>query len=177
MSETILVAVLTLQVLTLVTLTFFLYQLIRQQGRILLRLDALEGTQPSGTHPSHVASRPRGLQIGTAIPDFQLPDLTGQTISLSHFRGRQVLLIYWGADCGFCDMTAAELTGMQTALAQNKTQLLLIAYGDADANRKLAAEHGLNCPILLVEASSGSSTQTSIVPSAFEYCGTPSAYR
>jgi peroxiredoxin len=173
MSETILVAGLTLQVLTFVALTFFLYQLIRQQGRILLRLDALDGAQKSEASASHLSLRSRGFDIGATVVDFELPDVTGQKLSLSHFRGRQILLIYWSAECGFCEMTAADLAAMQADLRQNKIQLVLIAYGDAEANRTLAAGTGLNCPILLLN---GSSTQTTIAANVFEYCGTPSAY-
>jgi peroxiredoxin len=170
MSESIVVAGFILQALTLFTLAVFLFQLLKQQGRILLRLDALDSTRL--TRDDAETSR-RGLDIGTAIGNFELRDLTGQTTSLSHFRGRRVLLIYWGAECGFCDMTAAALTGMQTALEENQTQLLLVAYGDTEANRKVAAEHGLSCPILLLD---GSTTQASMVSTAFQYCGTPSAY-
>ena len=41
MSETIALIGLALQVATFVTVCFFLFQMVRQQGRILLRLDAL----------------------------------------------------------------------------------------------------------------------------------------
>ena len=36
-----------LQALTLVTVTVFLYQLLRSQGRLLMRLDALERGSPA----------------------------------------------------------------------------------------------------------------------------------
>src|SRR5438093_8945227 len=149
MYENVVLAGLILQVLTLVTLSFFLFQLSTQQGRILLRLDSLEGkrAQPDdGT----VASGPKGLEVGTAIADFELPDLTGKTRSLSEFRGRRILLIYWNPDCGFCDMSAPELVEMQSALEENHTQLVLVGYGDGGANRKLAAEHELNFAIFLL---------------------------
>src|SRR5438876_8787161 len=93
MYESVVLAGLILQVLTLITLGFFLLQLSTQQGRILLRLDSLEGkrAQPDdGT----VAAGPKGLVVGTAVADFELPDLTGKTRSLSEFRGRRLLLIY-----------------------------------------------------------------------------------
>jgi peroxiredoxin len=173
MHESIVVTGLILQAVTLLTLTFFLFQLLRQQGRILLRLDTLEHPSRAQDNHSNGASGPQELSIGTPIADFELPDLTGQRISLSHFRGRRVLLIYWSAECGFCDITAAELSGMQGALHENHIQLLLISYGDAEANRRLASEQRLTCPILLLN---GSHTQSSIATSAFEYCGTPSAY-
>ena len=172
MYESVVLAGLILQVLTLVTLGFFLLQLSTQQGRILLRLDSLEGkrAQPDdGT----AASGPKGLAVGTAIADFELPDVAGKTRSLSEFRGRRLLLIYWSPDCGFCDMSAPELVEMQSALEANHTQLVLVSYGDAESNRKLAAEHALNCTILLLK---DSTAEKYLSEEVFKYCGTPSAY-
>jgi len=172
MFESVVLAGLILQVLTLVTLGFFLFQLSTQQGRILLRLDSLEGkrAQPDdGT----AASGPKGLAVGTAIADFELPDLTGKTRSLSEFRGRRLLLIYWSPDCGFCDMSAPELVRMQSTLEENHTELVLVSYGNAEANWKLADEHGLNCTILLLK---DSVAEKYLSEKVFKYCGTPSAY-
>src|SRR5438034_421776 len=170
MYEHVVLAGLILQVLTLVTLSFFLFQLSSQQGRILLRLDSLEGKRPDD---GRGASGPKGLAAGTAIEDFELPDLTGKTRSLSEFRGRRLLVIYWSPDCGFCDMSAPELVQMHSALEENHTQLVLVSYGDAEANQKLAAEHGLNCTILLLK---DSAAEKYLSEEVFKYCGTPSAY-
>src|SRR2546426_3548233 len=172
MYESVVLAGLILQVLTLVTLGFFLLQLSTQQGRILLRLDSLEGKRAQ-PEDEMAASGPKGLEIGTAVADVELPDLTGKTRSLSEFRGRRLLLIYWSPDCGFCDMSAPELVQMQSALEENHTQLVLVSYGNAEANQKLAAEHGLNCTILLLK---DSTAEKYLSEEVFKYCGTPSAY-
>jgi peroxiredoxin len=175
MSEGILVAVFALQVLTLLGLCFFLYQLIRQQGRMLLRLDRLEDAIATAAHHTTASSQsgPKGLPEGTPVQTFELPDLAGNSVSLSDFRGKRVLLIYWSADCGFCDLIAPDLVRLEPELHMNNTQLLLVSYGDAESNRKLAEEHGLNCPILLLE---DSPNQNVFENEVFESCGTPSAY-
>ena len=86
MYESVVLAGLILQVVTFLTLSFFLFQLSTQQGRILLRLDNLQGKRAQPDDGS-VASGPKGLAVGTAIADIELPDLTGRTRSLSEFRG------------------------------------------------------------------------------------------
>ena len=69
--------------------------------------------------------------------------------------------------CGFCDLIASDLAEWQPRLSQNNVQLLLLSHGDCEANQKLATEHGLNCPILLLH-------DTDL--EAFRSQGTPVAY-
>ncbi len=173
MPETIVVASLVTQVLTLIAGCFLLLQLFRQQGRILLRLDALESKTAGLSDNAGSGSDLTGLAVETAVEDFQLPDVTGKKVSLSDFRGRRVLLIYWSPECGFCDMAAAELARMQSRLEKNKTQIVMVSFGNAESNRKLAAEHELSSTILLLE---NSPAQKFLADEVFQYCGTPSAY-
>lgn len=172
MSSASLVIVLVSQILIVIAAGFICFQLLRQQGRILLRLDALEQAA-SGVVNNSAKGGPAGLAVGTAIPDFQLPDLSGQTVALSDFRGHRVLLVYWSPECGFCDMAAKDLARLQIRLEKNDTRLLLVSYGKAEANRQLAAEHGLKCPILLIK---DQPAEKVLATEIFQYCGTPSAY-
>ena len=41
-------------------------------------------------------------QVGKLAPDFQLPNLEGQYISLSDFRGEPVLVNFWASWCPYC---------------------------------------------------------------------------
>src|SRR2546429_3617298 len=101
MFETIVVGGLILQLLTFVTLCFFLVQLLRQQGRILLRLDGLE----EGRAAPAAGPGPKGLAVGTAVEDCRLPDLNGQTISLSDYRDRRFVLRYWACVAWLCSFS------------------------------------------------------------------------
>jgi len=160
------VACIVIEALVAITLGLVLFQVLKQQGRILHRLDELE-LKAAG------ASAPAELEIGTLVQDFQAPDLSGRNVSLSDFRDRRVLLIYWNPQCGFCDMLAAELAPLQTALKKNNTEVVLVTYGDVESNRKLAVEHGLDSTILLIESSPA---KEFIVNELFRHRGTPSAY-
>ena len=160
------VACIVIEALVAITLGLVLFQVLKQQGRILRRLDELE-LKAAGV------SAPAELEIGTLVQDFQAPDVSGKNVSLSDFRDRRVLLIYWNPQCGFCDMLAAELAPLQTALKKNNTEVVLVTYGDVESNRKLAVEHGLDSTILLIE---NSPAKEFIVNELFRHRGTPSAY-
>jgi len=44
----------------------------------------------------------QGFQGGDPAPDFRFEDASGQTFSLSDFRGKSVMLNFWRTDCGYC---------------------------------------------------------------------------
>ena len=64
--------------------TWLAYELVRQNGRVLLRLEAIE----KSIGPRAVAEQREalGLPLGTIAPDFWLPDLAGVRHTLSEFR-------------------------------------------------------------------------------------------
>lgn len=154
------------QTITVIALAFLLFHMLKQQGRILIRLDNIEAGN-SGF------SLPADLEAGSTVTDFRLPDLSGKTVSLSDFRNRRVLLIYWSPECGFCDMLAAEMPPVIEALKKNNADVVLVAYGDAESNRKMLEEHGVNCTTLLVE---NSPDEKIVTGELFRHRGTPSAY-
>lgn len=181
----VLIVLLGFLVVSQVAVWVVLYQLIQQRGRLLLRLDELEHGLPHAGHGSangHVrlsgelpvvaqasrSAQPVGLAVGTAFAPFRLPDLAGQEVSLEDFRGKRVLLVHWSPQCGFCDLIGPDLAKLQPQLDKAGVQLVLVSYGEAERNRRLADEHGLTCPILL---------QAQSEPiEAFRTVGTPVAY-
>jgi peroxiredoxin len=141
-------------------------QLVRQQGRLLLRLDELEARAAA---PARSGERsPIGLPVAAPPPGFRLPDLSGGEVALEDFAGKRVLLVHWDPQCGFCRRIAPELSQLQERLKKRRTELVLVSYRDADTNAALASEHGLNCRILL--------QPDDRTVEVFERLGTPAAY-
>ncbi len=83
------------------------WQLLRQNGRILLRLDELEKRLDALEFGE--SDEPAGLPVGSAAPEFELPDLAGEQKSLAQFRDQPLLLIFFNPDCGFCRDLAPKL--------------------------------------------------------------------
>jgi peroxiredoxin len=149
------------------------FQLLRQNGRMLLRLEALEqqlvqlGAAPGQSLPI-APSRPPSLPLGSAAPDFELPDLSGGRKKLSQFRGQRTLLIFFNPGCGFCVKMAPDLAALPLDGAEGRPVPLVVSTGDAEANRQLVKEHGIRCSVLLQEKME--------VASAYKAGGTPMGY-
>jgi peroxiredoxin len=156
-----------MQGLILLGICALLYQIVKQQGRLLLRLDRLEQATASA-RPE--AGQTLGLEVGTPIEEFRLPDLEGRMVSREDFRGKRVLLFHWGPNCGFCELLAPDLARLQGPLNDRGIRLVLVSQDDAAANLGLAKEQELECPILLMTA------DEPLARVAFRHQGTPVAY-
>jgi peroxiredoxin len=109
---------------------------------------------------------PEGLAVGTEVPAFAAEDLEGKAVGPDDFRGNQVLLINWSPACGYCRRIAPDLAEVHTQLKDRGVDLVLLAIGDADANREVLSEAGLEARTLLHDGTT----------ELFAGLGTPVAY-
>src|SRR5436309_2840135 len=68
--------------LILISVWVGFYELVKQHGRLLLRLDELAGqianpTQGVQAENAGAEAEPQGVPVGTAFPSFSFPDLNG----------------------------------------------------------------------------------------------------
>ncbi len=88
-----------------------------------------------------------GLKAGVSAPDFTLPSLDGREISLKDYRGRKLLLVFSDPQCGPCNAVAPDLERIHRGA--KGPAILMVSRGDAEDNRRKAAEHGVTFPIVL----------------------------
>jgi methylamine dehydrogenase accessory protein MauD len=131
--------------------------LLRAQGRLLLRLDALEAMV--GDHP--------GLPVGTVAPSFALPGLSGQTLTLEGLLagGEPVMLLFADPYCGPCNGLLPEIGRWQRDYRDMVT-IAVISRGDPDTNRARAEEHGLGQVLIQKGREVAEAYQTTATPSA-----------
>jgi thiol-disulfide isomerase/thioredoxin len=125
--------------------------LLRQHGRLLLRVEELEGAL------SHELPMPE------ASGGLVFPDLEGRPVDLGALHGRRTLLLFWNPDCGYCQSILSEVRRADSALDAGVAQMILVSTGAPRANRAL----GLRSCVL--------SDPDFVAAPAFGASGTPSA--
>lgn len=146
---------------------WLLLHLVRQNGRLLLRLDALESRFHANGAPSSATRLDAGLPLRTTAPVFSLPGLHGETLTLSALRapGKPVLLLFSDPSCGPCTALMPDVGRWQQEYGSVLT-VALISRGKAEVNWVKAAEHGVDRVLL---------QQDQEVADAYQANGTPSA--
>lgn len=129
---------------------WFLLHLLQQQGRLLLRIEALEARSANNDRPLQPPTMPReGLPVGVAAPAFQLPSLNGKTRTLDdlHFKGRPLMLIFSDPGCGPCNALMPEVAQWQKEYAEQLT-VAVISRGTRAANLSKSQDYGLTNVLL-----------------------------
>lgn len=86
---------------------------------------------------------------GKLAPDFLLPALQGDTVRLSDFRGRWVVLNFWASWCGPCRSETPELQLLFERDADRVVVLGVSLQETADAARRFVHEFAVTYPIAL----------------------------
>jgi len=139
-----------------------LLHLLRQNGRLLLRLEAVEselGLRPATPAP--------GLPVDTPAPPFRLSALDGSMVTLAALRqhGERLLLIFTEPACGGCDALLPDVARWQDAYA-DRLSIVLISRGSLEANRVKAAGHGLRNYLLQQDDETSRAYQAEGTPTA-----------
>jgi thiol-disulfide isomerase/thioredoxin/uncharacterized membrane protein YphA (DoxX/SURF4 family) len=123
---------------------FLALHLFRQNGRLLLRIEALEANRALAQQQLPTRPVPQGLPIGTKAIPFDLPKVNGGRGTLEGFLrdGKPLLLISTDPKCGPCDSLMLDIAAWQKTLAA-ELNVVLLSHGRYRDNRDKAAEHGL----------------------------------
>lgn len=121
---------------TVVGLSWLSWQLLRQNGRLLLRLDAQ--TAELGAGETYAP----GLAVGEIAPAFARESLDGRPLSLEALLapGRPVALVFTDPDCGAC---RAPLEHAARVQHDGELTVAIVARGDAERLAERVRELGL----------------------------------
>src|SRR6266478_2320101 len=147
--------------------SWVLFQTMKQQGRLLLRLEVLETRLTEAGIASAGGTAFRGLPVGSQAPTFSLSGLHRETITLDALRapGKPIVLVFSDPGCGPCTALLPEVGRWQRDYA-SKLILVLISRGTPEDNRAKTAESGITQGLL---------QQDREVAESYQVAGTPSA--
>lgn len=129
-------------------------------GGIWLISSRISFGRSGGINPAPTTPVKAIALVGQPAPDFELKNLAGETIRLSDFKGRPVLVNFWATWCAPCRAEAPEL---QRAAVEYKDKLVIIGVNMTtnDTPAQVPAfveEYGLTFPIVLDETGEVSQT-------------------
>ncbi|MBN1481520.1 thioredoxin-dependent thiol peroxidase [candidate division KSB1 bacterium] len=90
------------------------------------------------------------LQPGDRAPDFSLPASTGETISLSSYKGKKrvVLYFYPKDDTSGCTKEACSFRDNLAAIESQDTMVLGVSPDSLKSHEKFIGKYDLNFPLL-----------------------------
>lgn len=89
------------------------------------------------------------VEIGLEAPDFSLPSSNGKTVSLSDFRGKNVVLYFYPKDMTpGCTTEACDFRDHHDAFAELNAVILGVSPDPVKRHEKFIEKHGL--PFLLL---------------------------
>jgi len=137
---------------SIVLTNFLLFQILRQQGRILLSLNGTNGVHNPGLLSSNLVpavSVPRGLPIGSSAPSFELPTSMNDTKSLKEIldTGFPILIFFLHPGCGPC-LSLTPQVAMWSHIMEGKISVVIISAGSPEENQRIFALHKLETVLL-----------------------------
>ena len=89
------------------------------------------------------------LQVGDRAPDFTAQDDRGQTLKLSDFRGRNVVLYFYPKDhTPGCTREACQFRDLNGELAEAGAVVLGVSPDSVESHAKFRDKHGLPFPLI-----------------------------
>ncbi len=101
-----------------------------------------------------IKARPSASKVitkGDRAPEFKLPALNGQYVSLSDFRGKVVMVHFWATWCPPCVEELPTLSKLYQEIKGKDFEMLAVSVdeGGEEAVTSFMRRNGLNVPVLL----------------------------
>jgi peroxiredoxin len=89
------------------------------------------------------------ISVGEPAPDFTLRDQDGEDVSLSDFKGRKVILVFYPADFSpVCGDQLSIYQEVKPEIAEKGAELVGISVDNAWAHKAFQEKIGIDTPLL-----------------------------
>lgn len=87
--------------------------------------------------------------IGRKAPNFTLPDINGEHVSLSSFKGKVIVLSFWADWCPTCKREFTSLNRLCSTYGENGIVVLSVAIGNRAGTRDFIRNSEFNFRMLI----------------------------
>ena len=89
------------------------------------------------------------VSVGDQAPDFNLSGTGGKTYSLSDYRGKTLVIVFYpGDDSPVCTKQLNSYNNELSQFSEIGAQVLAISAQDMDSHEKFAGKYGFQFPLL-----------------------------
>ena len=129
----------------------------------------LAGEKARSTKKPQAGLTPPSPLQGKPAPDFTLKMLDGKDVSLADFKGKLVLLHFWGSTCGTCRVEAPHINRLYKKYKDKGFVVLAInAYNENEqAVSKFVKAHDIAYPIAMMGRDVSRKYSARALPSSF----------
>ncbi len=124
------------------------YILIAIIAIIVVSIGLIELRKPRQS-PISSSDKNVGISIGKTAPDFELLDLSGKSVKLNDFRGKNIILNFWASWCPPC---REEMPEFQRIYSENQDKIVVVGVNLQESKENAEAfvkKLGITFPILL----------------------------
>jgi thiol-disulfide isomerase/thioredoxin/uncharacterized membrane protein YphA (DoxX/SURF4 family) len=125
-------------IVSLLAAVMFLKSVSEQQKQIMRRIELMEliGRESTDVEREDIGHPREGLPLGALVPDFELPDLDGKTVSLKDIKAdkKPVVFFFVAPTCTPCRALLPQFEEWQRDLA-DKVKFVFISNRSAKDNR------------------------------------------
>lgn len=101
------------------------------------------------------ASAPEmGLKVGEIAPDFSAQSLSGETVTLATYAGRNIAFIFISIHCGPCHEILPRLEPLGPKAARAGVELVLVSADELDETRAYVAKQNIGLSVLIASRKS-----------------------
>jgi peroxiredoxin len=110
----------------------------------------LAGCEQSTPKPETQRSIPEGPRVGFRAPVFSIPTLNGNTLDLSNYRGKVIMINFWATWCGPCRIEMPSMEDLYSKYGGKDFEILAVNGGeDRNLVQPFIKNLNLSFPILL----------------------------
>ena len=89
------------------------------------------------------------IEVGGGAPDFTLPDLEGNKVNLSDYKGKVIILDFFASWCPPCRQEIPDFIKLQDAYSSKGFTVIGVALVNLEDAKNFASQIGINYPVLI----------------------------